>query len=77
MYSRKKVELGMEPCRTPTLTGYSFEDFLPSRTTQGCLLLKGNEAKYLTWNSVRLKFEEDQHIKTCQKSWIYQALQLE
>ena len=33
MYSRKSVGLRMEPWRTPTLTGYSCEDF-PSRTTK-------------------------------------------
>ena len=46
----------MEPWGTPTLTGYSCEDF-PSRTTQSRLLLRKEDlAKYLTWNSIRLKF---------------------
>ena len=33
MYSRKNVGPGMDPSGTPTLTGFSCEDF-PSRTTQ-------------------------------------------
>ena len=39
MYSMKSVGPRMKPCGTPTLTGYSCEDF-PSRKTQSCLLLR-------------------------------------
>ena len=42
MYSRKSVGLRMEPWGTPTLTGYSCQDF-SSRTTQICLLLRKEE----------------------------------
>ena len=56
MYSGKSVVPRMDLCRTPTLTGYSCEDF-PSKTTQSRLLQRiKKKAKYLTWNSVRLKF---------------------
>ena len=34
----------MQPSGTPTLTGYSSEDF-PSRTTQSCLLLRKEEIR--------------------------------
>ena len=44
MYSKKSVELRMEPCGTPALTGYSCEDFT-SRTTQSRLLLRKEEIR--------------------------------
>ena len=46
MYSGKSVGPRMELSGTPTLIGYSCEDF-PSRTTQSFLLLR-NKAEYLT-----------------------------
>ena len=72
MYSRKSVEPRMECCGTPALTRYSCEDFLP-RTTVSYLLLrkKRSKAKYLTWNSIRLK-----NAKPCQKPWVYQVLNI-
>ena len=48
----------MEPWDTPALTGYSCEDFA-SKITWSHLLLRKKEIrpnKYLTWNSIRLKF---------------------
>ena len=44
MYSRKSVGPRMEPWGTPTLTGYSCEDF-PSRTTRSHLLLRKEEIR--------------------------------
>ena len=44
MYSRKSVGLRMDPERTPTLTGYSCEDF-PSRTAKSHLLLRKEEIR--------------------------------
>ena len=78
MYSRKSVGLRMEPWGTPTLTGYSCEDF-SSRTTQICLLLRKEEIsqtsdlKFLNANVC----EEDGHAKPWEKLWLYQVLQPE
>ena len=78
MYSRKSVGTRMKPLGTPTLTGYSCEDF-PSRTTQSGLFLRKEEIGQIS----DLKFhktsvcEEDQHAKPCQKPWIHQVPQLE
>ena len=44
MHSRKSVGPRMEPSGTPTLTGYSCEDF-PSRTTRSHLLLRKEEIR--------------------------------
>ena len=58
IYSTKIVGPRMEPWVTPELTGYSCGN-IPSRTTWSHLLLTKEEIrpnKYLTWNSVRLKF---------------------
>ena len=44
MYSRKVVGPRMEPQGSPTLTGYSCEDF-PSRNTRSCLLLRKEEIR--------------------------------
>ena len=43
-YSRKSVELRMEPLGTPALNGYSCEDF-PSTTTPSRLLLRKDEIR--------------------------------
>ena len=62
MYSRKSVWPRIEPWGTPALTGYSFwrlpiqNHLKPSITEK-----RRNKAKYLTWNSLRLKFVK----KTC------------
>ena len=44
MYSRKSVGSRIDPWGTPTLTGYSCEDF-PSRTTRSRLLLRKEEIR--------------------------------
>ena len=44
MYSKKGVVPRMEPCGTPTLTGYFSED-VPSRTTRSCLLRRKQEIR--------------------------------
>ena len=44
MYSRKSVGPRMEPCGTPSLTGYSCKDF-PYRTTHSCLLLRTGKVR--------------------------------
>ena len=56
----------MEPWETPTLNGYSCEE-VSSRTTWSRLLLKKrrNKAKYLTWNSSRLKFVKKTSMLNC------------
>ena len=52
MYSRKSVAPSMEPWGTPALTGYSCEDFPKLSITEK----RRNNAKYLSWNFIRLKF---------------------
>ena len=42
MDSKKSVGQNMEPWRTPSLTGYSYEDF-PFRNTQCRLLMRGDK----------------------------------
>ena len=52
----------MDPWGTPVLTRYSCKGFT-SWTTQGLLLLtKEDKSKYLTWNSIRLKFAKKTSI---------------
>ena len=51
MYSKKSVGPEMEPWGTPTLTGYSYEDF-PSRTTWSCLLLRKKETRSNIWPDI-------------------------
>ena len=51
MYSRKSEGPRMEPWGTPTLTGYSCEDF-PSRTTWSCLLLRKEEIRPNIWPEI-------------------------
>ena len=77
MYSSKNVGPKMESWGTPTLTGYSFEDF-PSRTTWSCLLLRKEKSPNI-WHKIPydLSLWKRQHGKSCQKPWIYQVLQLE
>ena len=65
----------MEPLGTPALTGYSCE-YLPSRTTRSRLSLRKEEIRPIISNSIRLKFEEDQRAKPCQKPWMYQVLRV-
>ena len=58
---------------TPALTGYPCEDF-PSRTTRNRLLYtekRTNEAKYLTWNSIRLKSVKKTSMPNAVKSLGY------
>ena len=57
MYSRKSVGPRIEPWGTLALTGY-FCEYFPSRSTRSSLILRKDNimAKYLTWNSERLKF---------------------
>ena len=43
MYSRKSVGPRIEPCETPALTGYSYEN-LPFRTTQSRQLMRKEES---------------------------------
>ena len=57
----------MDPWGTPALTGYSCKDF-PSRTTKEHQLLRKKKAKYLTWNSVRLKFVKKVSMSNSVKS---------
>ena len=51
MYSRKSVGWRMEPSGTPTLTGYSFEDFL-SRITWSQLLPRKDKLRPNTWPEI-------------------------
>ena len=53
----------MDPWATSALTRYSCKDFL-SKTTQSRLLLREEKVrqKYLTWNSIRLKFQKKTSI---------------
>ena len=76
--SRKSVRPIMEPWRTPTLTGYSWEDF-PSRTTQSLLLLRKDEIRSNIWPEIpqNLSLERRRACQTYRKLWIYQVLQLE
>ena len=64
MYCRKTVSPWTEPWETPALTLYSCEDFW-SGTTQG------HRAKFLTWNSIRLKFAKKASIPNPIKSLGY------
>ena len=70
MYSRKNVGRRMGPLGTPALSGHSCEDF-PPKTTWSCLLLRRNRAKYLTWNSIRLKFAKKTSMLKHFKSFGY------
>ena len=56
MYSRKGVGPRMEPWVTPTLIGSSFEDSIQNHSKPSITEKRRNRAKYLTWNSTRLKF---------------------
>ena len=51
MCSRKSVGPRMEPWGTPSLTGYSCEDF-PSKTTGSCLLLRKEEIRPNIWPEI-------------------------
>ena len=63
MYSRKSVGPRMEPSGTPTLTGYSCEDF-PSRTTRSRLLLRKEERRstYYSFGSRKYTEIDNPHI---------------
>ena len=54
MYSRKSAGPRMEPCGTPSLTGYSCKD-LPYRTTHSCLLLRTGKV----WPNMQPEIQED------------------
>ena len=57
----------MEPWGTPTLAGCSYENF-PSRNSKTSITKKRwNKAKYLTWNSKRLKFVKKTACQTLLK----------
>ena len=47
----KSVRIRIEPCRNPTLTGYSCEDF-PSRTTRSGLILGKDEIRANIWPEI-------------------------
>ena len=51
MYSRKSVRLWMDPWETPTLTGYSCEDF-PCRVTRSCLLRRKEKIRPNIWPEI-------------------------
>ena len=51
MYNRKNTRPRIQAKETPTLTGYSCEDF-PSRTTQSRLLLRKEEIKPNIWPEI-------------------------
>ena len=76
--SRKSVRPTMEFWRTPTLSGYSWEDFL-SRTTQSLLLLRKDEIRSNIWPEIpqNLSLGRRPACQTYRKLWIYQVLQLE
>ena len=63
----------MEPWGTPSLTGYSYEDF-SSKTTWSHLLVIKEEIGLKIWPEISQVCEEDQHAKPRQKPWIYQVL---
>ena len=53
MYSTKSVEPRTDPYGTPVITGYFCED-VPSKTTQGCLLLRKDDIKPNIWPEIPL-----------------------
>ena len=71
MYSRKSVGPRMKPWGTPTITGYSCEDF-PTRTTWSRLLLRNGKIRpNLTWNSTRLEFVKKNSMPNPVKTFGY------
>ena len=74
MYSKKSVGLRIGPWDTLALSEYSCADF-PSRTTWSQQKKKQSQISDLTFYNTWV-CEEDQHAKSCQKSW-YQVPQLE
>ena len=78
MYSRKSVGPRMEPWGTPTLTGYSCEDF-PSRTAQIHPLLRKEKIRPNMYPEIPqdLSLWKRPAFQTLPKAWIYQVLQLE
>ena len=66
MYSRKSVGPRIELLGTPALTGYFGED-TPPRTTR-ITEKRWNEAKYLSWNSIRLSLWRRSTCQTLSKA---------
>ena len=56
MYSRKNVRPRMESWETPALTGYSCKDSIQNHFKVPITEKRTNKVKYLTWNSIKVKF---------------------
>ena len=72
MYSRWSAGSKMDPWETPALTGYFCEDFsIQNHPNPSITEKRKNKAKYLAWNSIRLKFVKKASMPNSVESLAY------